>query len=80
MGLDARTSGQIYLVVVQLVMLYGSYMWVVTPHIGRVLVGFQHRVARKLMGRQPWRGRDGVWVYPPLEDAMAEAGLQDVET
>ena len=26
------------------------------------------------------RGRDGVWVYPPLEDAMAETGLQEVDT
>ena len=26
-------------------------------------------------GGKFWRGRDGVWVYPPLEDAMAEAVL-----
>ena len=30
--------------------------------------------------RKPRQGRDGVLVYPPLEDAMAEAGLQEVET
>ena len=41
----------------------------------RVLGGFHHRVARRLTGRQPCIGRDGGWVYPPLEDAMAEAGL-----
>ena len=50
------------------------------PHIGRVLGGFHHRVDRRLTGRQTWQGRDGVWTYPPLEDAMAEAGLQEVET
>ena len=32
------------------------------------------------MGRQPWRGKDGVWTYPPLEDVMVEAGLQEVDT
>ena len=79
-GADARTSGQIYLAVVQLVQLYGSETWVMTPYIGRVLGVFHHRLAHRLTGRQPWRGRDGVWIYPPLEDAMAEAGLQEVDT
>ena len=71
---------QVYLAVVQLVNIYGLETWVMTPHIGRVLGRFHHRVARRLTGRQPWRGRDGVWIKPPLEDVMAEAGLQEVET
>ena len=29
-----------------------------TPCIGRVLVGFHHRVAHRLTGKQPWRGQD----------------------
>ena len=32
------------------------------------------------MGRQPQRGRYGVWTYPLLVDAMAEAALQEVDT
>ena len=51
-----------------------------TSRIGRVLGGFHHRVAHILTWRQPWKGRDGVWVYPLMEDAMAKAGLQEVET
>ena len=39
-GADARTSGQIYLAVVQSVLLYGSYTWVLTPRIQRMLGGF----------------------------------------
>ena len=31
-----------------------------------------------MTGRQPWLGRDGVWVYPFLEYTMAEAGLQEL--
>ena len=42
---------------------------------GRIL----QQGARRLTGRQPQRGRDGGWVYPPLEEAMAEEGLQEVE-
>ena len=63
-----------------MVIIYGSDMCVLTPRIGRVWVGFYHRVACRLVGGQPQRGRESVWVYPPLESAMAEAGLQEVET
>ena len=79
-GADTRTLGQIYLAVVQSVMIYGSEKWVMTLCIGRVLGGFRHRVDRSLTGRQYWRGWDGVWVYPLLEDVMREAVLKEVET
>ena len=79
-GSDARTLGRIYVTVVQAVMIYGSETWVITPYIGRVLGGFHHRVACRLTGRQPWRGQGGGWVYLLLEDAIAEAGLMEVDT
>ena len=65
---DAWTSVQIYLALVQLVMLYWSETWVMNPQIGRVLGGLHHRVALRLMERQPWLWRYGVWTYPPVED------------
>ena len=46
-----------------------------TPLIGRVLGGFYHRVDQRMRGRKTWQGRDGVWVNPLLEDAMANVGL-----
>ena len=70
-GADAHTSGQIYLAVVQLVLLYGSETWVLTTRMKRVLGGFRHRVSCRLRGRQSWKKQDGIWIYPPLEDAMA---------
>ena len=79
-GVYARTSGSIYVAVSQVIMLYRLETWVMTLLIGRVLGGFRHRVAHRLMGRQYRRGNDVGWVYPPLEDAMTEAGLQEVET
>ena len=77
---NARKSGQIYLTVVQYVLLYGSETWVLTPHMQRVFGSFHHRVDHRLTGRQPPKGRDGGWVYPLLEDAIARVGLQKVET
>ena len=47
-GADARTLGQIYLAVVQLVLLYRSETWLMTPRIRRVLGGFHYKVARSL--------------------------------
>ena len=79
-GADARTSGQIYLEVVQSVIMYGSETWVMASRIGRVLDRYHHRVDHRLTGRQTWKVRDCVWTYPPLEEAMEEAGPQEVET
>ena len=74
----ARILGRINVVVVQVVLLYRSETWVLTPHIGRLMGGFHHRVASRLKGRQYCRGRDGGWLYPILEEAMAKSGLQKV--
>ena len=79
-GEDARTLGDIYLAVVQSVLMYGSETYVLTPRMKRVLGRFHHRVALRLKGKQLRKGRGGVWFCPPLEDAMVEAGLQEVET
>ena len=61
-------------------MLYGFETWMMNPRIGKILGGFHPRVALRLTGRRPRQGRDSVWAYPPLKEAMAEAGLQKVET
>ena len=79
-GVDAHNSVHIYLVVVQSVIIFGSETWVMTPRIVRLLGGFRHRVARRLTVRQPWQGRVGLWSYLPLEDTMAGALLQEVDT
>ena len=79
-GVDDRTLGHIDLAVVLLLLLFGSETWVLTPHMEKVLGGFHHTVDRRLIGRQPRKGQDGGWVYPLMEDVMAEVGLQEVET
>ena len=37
-----------------------------------------HGAARRITGRQPRRGWDGKWYYPPLVGAMKEAGFTDI--
>ena len=49
-GADDRTSGQIYLAVVQSVLLYNSDTWVLTRRMQRVIGGFHHRVAHRMSG------------------------------
>ena len=40
---------------------FGSGKWVLTPRIGRALGIFQHRVARRITGRQVRRRMEGRW-------------------
>ena len=47
-GASPRVSGFFFKAVVQSVLLFGAETWVVTPHMGRVLGGFQDQVARWL--------------------------------
>ena len=79
-GTDARNLGNIYVAVVQAVMLYGSDTWVMTLRVGWVLCVFHHRVACRLTGRQPRIGQDGGWMYTSLKDMMVESVLLEVET
>ena len=60
-----------------------SAVWIVdvvdeTAHWGGGGGGFHNRVACRLMGRKPRRGRYSRWLYPPLVEAMEEVLLQEV--
>ena len=55
--------GFFFKAVAQLVLIFSADMWVVTPHMVRVLGGFQYQVERRLMGRIPWWRLDGKWEY-----------------
>ena len=55
-------------------------MWLVTPIMKQGLNSFMHGDARRITGRQPWRGWDGKWFNPSLEGAMKEAVFKDLRT
>ena len=74
-GADPKVSRIFYTAVTQQVLLFGAEMWVLTRKMESALDAFQVRVARRLTGRQPRRGRDGKWFYPSLAGALKEAGV-----
>ena len=77
-GATPTVSGNFYKAIVQSVLLYGSETWVWTESMRLTLQGFHHRVARRLSGLMP-RLVSGEWHYPPIEEALATAGLEPLE-
>ena len=69
-----------YIAVTQQVLLFRAETWVLTKRMEAALDAFQGRVARRLTGRMPRRGRDGKWMYPPLAGATKEAGIVRAQT
>ena len=69
-GADPKVLGNFYKAVAQAVLIFGAETWVLTPRMERALDSFQHRVARRITGRQPRRRGYGSWYYPPLAEAM----------
>ena len=58
--------GDIFKVVVQLVLLFWLETWVMTPHMGRSLGILQNKVVHSLTEIQLQRLWEGSWEYPPL--------------
>ena len=77
-GADPKVSEHYYKVVVQAVLLFGEETWVITPRMEQALDSFQHRVSRRITGRQPRRRRGGIWDYPPLAEAMGGEGFEGI--
>ena len=74
-GADPKVSHNFYIAVTQQVLLFGAETWVLTKKMEAALNAFHGRVARRLTGRMPRRGRDGKWIYLPLAGATKEAGI-----
>ena len=76
---NTRLLGTFFNVVVQVVLLFGLDMWLMNPCMGWALGGFQHMVARRITRRHPWKLQDESWEYSPLEEAIREDVLEEVE-
>ena len=79
-GADPKVSRNFYIAVTQQVLLFRAESWVLTGKMEAALDAFQGRVARRLTGRMPRRGRDGKWQYLPLAGAIKDAGIVRVRT
>ena len=63
-GADPKVSHSFYTSVTQQVLLFRAESWVLTKKMESALGALQGRVARRLTGRKPRRGRDEEWIYP----------------
>ena len=79
-GADPKVSRNFYISVTQQVLLFGAETWLLTKNMEAALDSFQGRLARRLMGRMPRRGRDGKWLYLPLTGATEDAGIVRART
>ena len=77
-GEDPKVSVNFYKAVSQSMLLFGSETWVLTLRVERALDSFQHRVAQRITARKPRIQGGGSWDYPPLADAMGEAGIEGI--
>ena len=78
-GATPQVSGLFFKAVIQTVMLFGAETWVVNPHTGKALGGFQNQVARWLTGQLPRRKTDGKWRYTSAAAAKEVAGFLTME-
>ena len=79
-GTAPQVLGFFFKAVVQSVLIFGAEIWVVTPHIGWVLEGFQDQVAQRLTGRLPRRRMGLKWWYTSKEAAREEEGFEPMGT
>ena len=71
-------SGNVYKAVAHAVLLFGAETWFLTLRMERALESFQHRVARRITGKQSQIRTDGSWEYPPLAEALGEAVFEEI--
>ena len=79
-GASRAAMGMFYKGIVQAILLYGCETWTLTNPMIKVLEGFHHKVARRISGKMPTLLPSGEWHYPPLAEALEEAGLFPLRT
>jgi hypothetical protein len=76
-GASTHAMGLFYKAIVQAVLLYGCETWTLTDPMIKALESFHHKVARRISGKMP-KLVDGEWHYPPLQEALDDAGLYPI--
>ena len=73
-----KTMAIFYKVIIQLVLLYGSELWVISKHAHKKLQRFHRRCARFITGRHI-TVVDEKWVYPDSKTTLEMADLLPIE-
>ena len=74
-GVPIKDQAMIYKAVVQEVLLYGREIWVFRYAIVLVLEGFNHRIARRIVGIMERMREGGEWEWDSVEVALEAIGL-----
>ena len=77
-GADPKESGLLFKAVVQVVLLFGAEMWVLTPRMEQALRSFQHRAVKRLTGKKTRRRGERRWEYTMLVEEMEKTGFEDI--
>lgn len=77
-GASPRISGMFYKAVVRSTLFFSSETWIITRPMLKALEGFHNRVACRLTGKMPRLLIVESCFYPPMADALHEAGLYPI--
>jgi hypothetical protein len=75
---NARMCGMFYTATMQVVLLYGSEAWSLSPMSIKRLEGFHICAAWQMTGMRLEKKPDGSWLYPRSKDVLEAAGLQTI--
>ncbi len=67
-----------YKATMQLILLFGSEAWILSPSSLKFLEEFHIRAAWRMTGKRQVKLRDGAWMYPNLAQVLEDAGLKTV--
>ena len=74
-----RAIVMMYKVVTQLVLLYGSEIWVVMGDMLRVIEGFHYQVYIRITGMKVWRTMSREWDHPLVAEVLDTDGLWPIK-
>ncbi len=67
-----------YKATVQLILLFGSETWNLSPVSLKSLEGFYIRAAWRMAGKRPLKLPDGTWTYPNSTEVLDKVGLKTI--
>ncbi len=73
-----KTSRMFYKAMVQVVLLYGSEMLILSQSSMKSLEGFHIHAAWQMSGKKPEQNVDGSWTYPCLDEVLKAVGLKPI--
>ena len=69
-GTNIQARVVLYKAVGQLVLLYGSKIWLVTVVMLKLIEVFHHRLERRIVGMMARRTTIGDWEFPPVAESL----------